>query len=206
MTNQATHEFRSSLGNLIRRRTHWLQHVLSAKQPGSPPSFTRRTVNHAIKQMQECASKSLANRLARTEFEDGVRRRKSWHAKKGKGRGAERKKAAFNAWFDQHFTPGPFIYAFWNRRKCVYVGKTARSGRRISSHFEKGWFGGVTRVDVYRVRGVRDLPALECLAMHRFLPTRNKFRAERLKSTRKCALCKLHREIKEEVNAIFRFR
>ena len=84
-------------------------------------------------------------------------------------------------WFGRHFGGGTYIYVFWNQRKCVYVGKTAKSGGRISGHFEKHWFGSVTRIDVYHATGRRALPALECLAIHRFQPARNKFRAERNK-------------------------
>ena len=78
--------------------------------------------------------------------------------------------------------------------------------RRISGHFEKHWFSHATRVDVYQTSGRRALPALECLAIHRFQPRRNKSKAETRKWTSKCPLCKVHREIEQELGRIFRLR
>jgi len=135
-----------------------------------------------------------------------VLQRRSWHVKRGKGRGVDAKRRSFNQWFDRELGRGTYVYVFWSRRQCIYVGKTTRSGRRISSHFDKHWFGGVTRVDVNAARGRRVLPALECLAIHRFQPTRNKFRAERRKWTRRCALCAIHRSIDGELRSVFRLR
>jgi hypothetical protein len=163
-------------------------------------------VDGTIARLQDFASDALADALARKEFRDGARKRRSWHPKRGKGRGVDEKRRSFNEWFDDRLGAGTFIYVFWNRRKCIYVGKTRGSGRRVSSHFEKHWFAGVTRIDLYPTTGKRVLPALECLAIHRFQPIRNKFRAERRKWTHKCELCKVHRLIDSELRQIFRLR
>lgn len=206
MPKHAASRFRTELDRLFRRRTHWLRSAVEGPRPGPPLSLSRSHVRRAAATLQDLASEALAAKLARDEFENGVLQRRSWHAKKGKGRGADAKRRSFNAWFDERLRPGTYVYVFWNRRHCVYVGKTARSGRRISSHFDKHWFGGVTRVDVHTARGRRILPALECLAIHRFQPTRNKFRAERRKWTKRCRLCTVHRMIDQELRSIFRLR
>lgn len=200
-------QFRAELDRLFRRRTYWLRSVVEGPRPGLPPRLNRKHVRRTIAKLQDLASEALAEKLARDEFELGVRFRKSWHAKRGKGRGSDAKRKSFNAWFDEHLGPGAYVYVFWRRRRrCVYVGKTTRSGRRISSHFEKHWFGPVTRVDIYHATGRRVLPALECLAIHRFQPSGNKFRAERRKWTRRCELCRIHRFIDSELRDIFRLR
>ena len=206
MSTHSIVEFRRELNKLFRRRTHWLRASVEGPQPGPPLSLSRKHVNRSITTLQQLASDALADDLAREDFEVGVRERRSWHCKRGKGRGVDKKRAAFNLWFNNRFGTGSYVYVFWKSRRCVYVGKTRKTGRRISSHFEKHWFGSVTRVDVYRASGRRVLPALECLAIHRFQPARNKFRAERRKWTRKCALCTVHRQIDEELRDIFRFR
>ncbi len=206
MASHAASEFRAELDRLFRRRTYWLRSAVEGPRPGPPPSLSRSHVQRAIARLQDFASDALADKLARDEFEDSVLQRRSWHAKKGKGRGVDAKRHSFNRWFDRELGRGTYAYAFWNRRRCVYVGKTVKSGRRISSHFDKHWFGGVTRVDVYALTGRRLLPALECLAIHRFQPTRNKFRAERRKWTKRCQLCAIHRTIDSELRSIFRFR
>jgi hypothetical protein len=206
MASRATSEFQAQLNHLFRRRTHWLRSALAGPRPGPPPTLARSHVRRAIVKLQDLASEALAAKLARREFEASIRNRHSWHAKRGKGRGADAKRRSFNNWFDDHLRPGTHVYAFWNHRQCTYVGKTNWSGRRISSHFDKHWFGGVSRVDVYVTSGPRVLPALECLAIHWFRPTRNKFRAERRKWTSRCPLCAVHRTIDKELRSIFRLR
>jgi hypothetical protein len=206
MASHAVVEFRRELDRLFKRRTHWLRSSVEGRRTGAPPKLGRQHVSRAIKSLQDLASSALASELARRDFDDGVLIRRSWHPKKGKGRGVDRKRARFNEWFDEHLGRGTYVYVFWNRRRCVYVGKSVKSGRRISSHFDKHWFGAVTRVDVYKARGRRVVPSLECLAIHRFQPARNKFRAERRKWTRRCGLCKVHKEIDDELRSIFRLR
>jgi hypothetical protein len=156
--------------------------------------------------MQRLASDALARDLARAEFDSQVVHKKAFHPKKGKGWGRRAKKASFNSWFDAWFGPGPTIYVFWAKRKCLYVGKTNGNGRRVSSHFEKHWFSAATRIDVYEVSRSRSLTSLECMGIHRFQPTRNRFRAERRKWTRKCPLCRVHKEIESEIRGLFRLR
>jgi len=156
--------------------------------------------------MQDYASDALASSLARAEFDLGTSEKRQWHPKRGKGHGRDVKKRAFKQWFRDKFGQGAYVYVFWRSgRRCAYVGKTLKSGGRIAGHFEKHWFDSVVRIDVYRANGKRVLPALECLAIHRFQPSENKFKAERKKWTRKCPLCRVHREIKDELGAIFRF-
>ncbi len=199
-------QFRRELDKLFAKRTHWLRIAIEGPKPGMPPRLSRAVVRKAIDKMQRLASDALARALAREEFEDCVDIKWSWHAKKGKGRGPDAKRKSFNRWFDDNLGPGGYIYVFWRHGQCMYVGKTGRSGRRISSHFEKAWFQPVTRLDIYASRGRRFLPALECLAIHRFQPLKNKSKAETRKWTRKCELCELHRAIEQEVGGIFRLR
>jgi hypothetical protein len=199
-------QFRRELDGLFRRRTQWLRTLFEGRRPGPPLSMGRKHVRSAIASLQDLASDAWAHDLARTEFDRATEFRKSWHPKRGKGRGTDAKRDRFNEWFDEHLGPGPCIYVFWRGRHCVYVGKTGGSGRRISSHFEKHWFASCTRVDVYVVSGRRALTALECLAIHRFQPLRNKFKAERRKWTRRCPLCEVHRDIQSELQAMFRLR
>jgi hypothetical protein len=206
MSTHAAVAFRKELDKLFRRRTHWLNAAVQGPRPGAPPALSRGHVRNSVARLQQFASDALAEKLARHEFDLGVRERRSWHCKRGKGRGVDNKRTAFNAWFDNNFGSGNYIYVFWKSRRCVYVGKTRKSGRRISGHFEKHWFALVTRVDVYQASGRRVLPALECLAIHRFLPARNKSRAETKRWTSKCSLCRVHRQIDQELGKIFRLR
>lgn len=199
-------EFRRALDALFERRTHWLRNLFGRRRPGAPPKFSRKHIQAAVRKLHDLASDALAGDLAREEFDSQVLHRKSWHAKKGKGWGRAAKRVAFNDWFDNWFGPGPTIYVFWRARRCLYVGKTRGNGRRVSSHFEKHWFSGVTRIDVYSVKRAPSLTALECMAIHRFQPVQNRFKAERRKWTRKCPLCEVHKEIELDIRGLFRLR
>jgi hypothetical protein len=206
MSTHAAVAFRRELDDIFERRTDWLRRSIAGPRPGPPLSLNRRHVRNSISRLQNLASDALADELARREFHSSVQNKRSWHPKRGKGHGRDAKRKSFRRWFGKHFGAGTYVYVFWNRRKCVYVGKTAKSGSRITGHFEKHWFSNVTRIDVYQAKGRRSLPALECLAIHRFQPSRNKFRAERKKWTRKCELCRVHRHVKEELHTMFRLR
>ncbi len=199
-------EFRRELDRLFRRRTHWLRSVPDGAPPGAPPTFSRAHVNEAIERLQFLASEALADTLARDEFEDGVSFRRSWHVKRGKGRGYDEKRRAFNAWFYEQVGVRSCIYVFWRHHDCIYVGKTGDGATRPSMHFDKAWFQPVTRIDVYATRGTRVIPALECLAIHRFRPKVNRFRAAARKWTTRCPLCDTHRSIEVEVRSLFRLR
>ncbi len=197
--------FERELNKLFSQRTDWLRRKLGKSGAGKPPKFGRRKVGAAIGKLQEIASDALAHKLARSEFEEHVASRKNYHIK---GRGPDQKKRLFEEWFSRRFpkTRG-LVYAFWgNRKKCIYVGRTGSHGSRPSSHFDKFWFAGVKRVTIFAVSGQSHIPKLECLAIHRFQPTRNRNKAATKKWTKACPLCTTHRYIESELRDMFRFR
>jgi hypothetical protein len=198
-------DFERKLDSLFQRRTFWLRHELGRRGVGRPTTFRRKTVNRAIKELQLIASHALAPKLAREEFGARVRERKNYHVK---GRGPDEKRDRFRKWFSRHFADRHgIVYAFWNRRReCVYVGKTGPHGIRPSDHFDKYWFGAVRRVTVFSIRGSSHVGKLECLAIHRFQPKRNKNKAATRKWTKACPLCTTHRYIESELRGIFRLR
>ena len=199
-------QFNRELDTLFHKRSYWLRHLLRGPRPGRPPRLKRHDIQRSIAKLQDIADEAFAPALARKEFERSVRKEKSWHVKRGKGHRYEQRQRAFQNWYDTHIESPSCIYVFWARRRCIYVGKTTRGRGRPSSHFEQAWFRPVTRVDVYETRGKRALPALECLAMHRFQPLRNKVKAQERKWTQKCPLCKLDKNIQAELRDIFRLR
>ena len=199
-------EFKRTIENLFRKRSHSLRTALDGSVRGRPPAFNRTMVTEAIEDLQELASDHFALVLARDAFDESVHKRRSWHAKRGKPRGWRKKKVAFETWYESHFGPSRCIYVFWSGRTCEYVGKTGTGGSRPSSHFGMVWFANVTRIDIYATRGKRALPALECLGMHRFLPRQNRSRAETRRWLKKCPLCEAHRGIEQEMRDLFRMR
>lgn len=198
-------EFERELNRLFRLRTHWLRSELGAKGAGKPPQFGRTKVNKGIEHLQILASGALALKLAKAEFEEHVTSRKNYQIK---GWGPQGKKRLFESWFNAHFKKrGGLVYAFWARpRKCIYIGRTGPRGSRPSSHFDKHWFSAVKRVTIYSVNASSHVPKLECLAIHRFQPVRNKVKAATRKWTKACPLCTTHKYIESELRDIFRFK
>jgi len=195
-------EFNKTLLRLFEHRSDWLLHVIGKRRPGAPPAFGRKKLQRAIQNLQMIASAALASKLAKTEFANAVvGKKRAWHVR---GRGAEGKRRVFNKWFEEHIPYRSVIYVFWKGRRCLYVGKTRHGQGRPSAHFDRIWFSGVTRIDVYAVKGKRSLPSMECLAIHRFQPSKNKNKAQSAKWTKKCPLCRVHRSIKSEVESIFK--
>jgi hypothetical protein len=163
----------------------------------------KRQRERAIKRLQGIASDALAKRLAKKHFERSVIRQKAWYMK---GRGVEKKLEQFGDWAKKQIDrESGKVYVFWHKKKCLYVGRTGGRGSRPSNHFKKSWFKSTTRIVVYMAPHRRDIPRLECLAVHRFLPAANKVRAAKEKWTPRCPLCTLHKEIKTEIRTIFRF-
>src|SRR3989442_707060 len=152
MPKRSAVAFRHELDKLFYRRTDWLRASISGPRPGPPLSLNRGHVKNSITRLQSLASDALADKLARKEFHSSLRGRRSWHPKRGKGHGRDVKRKAFKRWFARKFGRGTYVYVFWNQQKCVYVGKTAKSGGRIAGHFEKHWFSSVSRIDVYQAK------------------------------------------------------
>jgi hypothetical protein len=197
--------FEKELDKLFRQRTHWLRKELGRSTAGKPPVFNRKTVNKGIQKLQNIASDALVRWLAKTEFNKHIAHRKNYTIR---GRGPADKRGHFEGWFAKSFkkTKG-LIYAFWRRDgKCIYIGRTGSHGSRPSSHFDRYWFTGVTRVTIFAVTGRSHIPKLECLAIHHFQPKINKNKAATKKWTKACPLCTTHKYIETELRKIFRFR
>jgi len=197
--------FERELDKLFHKRTHWLLNEIGSKKPGKPPEFGRKKVTAGIKKLQKIASDALASKLAKTEFNQHVTKKKDYYIK---GHGPEDKKEKFEIWFSRYFpkTEG-LIYTFWGKgRQCIYVGQTGSHGSRPSSHFEKYWFASVRRVTVFSVGAKSHIPKLECLAIHHFQPKKNKNKAATKKWTKACPLCDTHKYIENELRSIFRFK
>jgi hypothetical protein len=196
-------KFDRELNRLYEERTGRLRRVLKPKR-GRIPTLNKKKRESAIIDLQDIASHALARQMAKEEFEHARAEYKTWRPQ---GWGTDRKVQEFRTWakdkIDQRVGK---VYVFWNSRKCLYVGRTIGRGSRPSQHFRKGWFRATTRIVVYMARRKRDVRRLECLAMHRFLPGKNKIKAAKEKWTPKCPLCRLHRKIKTEIRTIFRLR
>jgi hypothetical protein len=127
--------------------------------------LNKKQRERAIRRLQEIASKALAERNAKRQFERSTKGKRAWHTK---GRGVEKKVSNFRAWAKHKIDRSAGkVYVFWHKKKCLYVGRTIGRGSRPSKHFKRNWFKETTRIVVYMAPNKRDVPRLECLAMHR---------------------------------------
>jgi hypothetical protein len=203
-TKQA--EFNRELDELYRIRTEWLRHFLGATKKGPEPVFDRARVNRTIERLQKIASEATARYTAEWEFTNRVENQSQWHITRAKGFDRDAKKKSFDKWYDRKFRHHNCIYIFWGDGRSLYVGKTGRGAKRITSHFDKHWFNQATRIDVYLPGGRRELPILECLAIHRFKPKYNKARAGMKSHCPQCPICALNKWIDYELHRIFSLR
>jgi hypothetical protein len=196
-------QFNTVLDDLFEKRTSWLRHIISKPKRGRTPRWSATNVTNAVSKLQEIASDAFAVSFAKREFERRVHETGRWHVSESKGRRFEARKRHFASWYEDRFGTLPCVYVFWDGKKCEYIGRSSYGGGRPSSHFDRRWINGLTRIDVYVTTSKRALPQLECLAIHRFQPARNKNRAATKKWTFRCPLCKVHRGIQEELRDIF---
>lgn len=194
-------EFNKVLNKLYRRRVSWLHRVISGQRPGARLQFNQKERNDVITELQNIASIALSRKLAKREFERSVVKKKTWFKK---GHGVSAKKREFEEWLRRKIPKDRGkVYVFFNKKKCLYVGRTTGRGGRPKAQFKKGWFKRATRIVMYSANDKKSLPRLECLAIHHLDPRKNKMRASRGKWTRKCPLCKIHKGIRTELRQIY---
>ena len=203
MAKHAALAFNRQLDGLFHQRTYRLRSLVSKPGRGRTPEFNRAKITRGIRELQQLASNCLATQYARREFDTTVDQHKKWQITASKGRGWREKQRAFGRWYANKIDHRNCIYVFWQRSKCLYIGKTVRGRGRPQSHFSKIWFPKATRVDIYSTSQKSQVPRLECLAIHRFQPSENQQRAATKKWTKKCPVCVVHAEIRWELRRIF---
>ena len=203
--SRAAKEFDRELNTLFRKRTHGLRAYMWPIS-GTAPHLSRKDIGSTIRRLRKIAeSDYLKSRYSRRLLsEHGYKRQ--WHSKKGKGFGRDAKKRSFKRWYEKKITTKNCVYAFWNGKRCLYIGRTLNGKGRPTSHFEKHWFGKATRVDVYGFKRRRDVPRFECLLTHKRQPSYSKIKPARKKYYTSCPICDGKKFIGDEVRWIFRLR
>lgn len=203
MAKHAAAEFDRLLNKLFVKRTRWIRTAVRSSPQGRPPTLNRGVITEMIEQLQDLASESMAEKHAQLEFDRLVEERRRWHSTTKKGRGRDAKRKSFSMWFDKTIHFHNCIYIFWSNSTCLYVGRTLRGKGRPQSHFDTHWFSRTTRIDIYSTSLSSVVPKLECLAIHRFNPIRNKRRASKKMWAKACPVCDVHEMIDDELRSIF---
>lgn len=202
----ALKQFERELNRLYEDKTYELRHSVGLVKRGKPPTFNKARRKKSINRLLDLASRIRDKKVAEHEFNRLVVEKRRWYPKRGKGRGVDEKKRRFSRWFESEILHTNYIYIFWSGRKCTYVGRSTHGKMRPQSHFVKFWFPGVTCIDVWSTSRRSEVPKLECLAIHRFNPTRNRRRAADKKWTKKCPICEFRQFVRNELRRIFRLR
>jgi len=197
-------KFNKVLDELYRSRTDKLRHLLDSGKKKKARSFNRNLLDKKTKELKNLASDALLIQHFQKEFKNRVYKKNSWFWMKSKGFNRDQKSEHFEEWYNNIFLHrNKCIYIIWDEGKCLYVGKTEQAPGRITSHFYEIKFAHPTRIDVYLTRGKRDLSILECLAIHKYKPSKNQLLAAKKKYTSECSLCKINRRIDKEMRRIF---
>jgi|ERR1700722_7696377 len=202
MTKRSDTKFDETLSDLFKDRTHWLRAQIRTPH-GIPPEFNKEKIQKAIKELQSFATESLIYEHAFRSLSKLYDQKRQWHVK---GWGREEQRENFTHWLEKEISFKNFVYVFWSNKRCRYVGRTIGGKNRPQSHFEKYWFTGVTRIDVLASRAKREIPKLECLASHRFKPSKAKNKPSSLKWYTPCPICETQEAIRDEMRSIFKLR
>ena len=198
-------QYNKKLNELFADRTYWLRTAVKKIQ-GRPPKPTYSKIDIAINQLQGIAEEILVRKVLKKEFDNTVSQRKRWYVTKSKGWGRDKKKKSFDTWFDENINYKNYVYVFWANSKCKYVGRSIAGRTRPQNHFEKYWFGGVTKINIYSTSQRRQIPKLECLAIHHFNPSENKNNPSISKWDKPCPICETTIDIRKEIKSIFNLR
>ena len=194
-------QFSRKLDHLWKLRTADLRALVIPRGVGQPAKFSRRVRERHIDQLLDDATEVLLKREGRGEFKKVTIGR---HLRQIKGRGLLDRGNNLLQWAEEKLR-GPIVYAFWRRRKCLYVGK-GESWKRLRIYHKSAYLLQAQCVEVFRVAGMSQLPKAECLATHLFKPRDRKVRPARVRWGKACPICRKHDLIRYELKTIFKMK
>ena len=205
MVSQYVHQYEKELGKLVKARTYQVRNIMRRAR-GASPNITRKTIRDSITKMRNFVEAELITKKQAREILRTYDHKKQWHPKRGKGWGLAAKKREFRRWYDKHISTKNCVYVFWQKRKCLYVGRTMNGKGRPSSHFEKHWFSKATRIDIFEFQRKREVPRFECLMTHAHSPIYSKIKPAKKKYYIECPVCASSSEVSDEIRELFRLR
>jgi hypothetical protein len=198
-------KFDAELERLFDARMYNLRsEIWSAR--GAVPKITKAKIQNSISKLQNVAEEALlASRPSKKVFA-GYDYKRQWHPKKNKGFGRPAKRASFKRWYEENITTKNCVYVFWQKKKCLYIGRTLNGKGRPTNHFDKHWFGHATRIDIYAFDRKRGVPRFECMLTHRWTPSYSRMKPASKKFYTRCSVCDVRGDIKSEVKSLFRLK
>jgi len=193
-------EFLDLLDEVIKRRTEAIRRLVISEQ-GAPKQFNKTIRNKLRTRLLDSVSTILIRKKAHRAFNKLVARKKLRHIS---GYGIDGRFDHIYEWARGRFR-GPIVYAFWNGKQCLYVGK-GQSHKRLK-HYKKSYYlKAADSLEVWQIKTQSRLASAECLAIHLFNPKDNEKKAAKVKWGKKCPVCKRHDKLKDELDSLLRLK
>lgn len=193
-------QFAARLDRLWERRTAQLRAVVIPRGRGGVPKFTREVRTRFIDELLDLATAVLVKRDALSHLRSITDRRRLMLIR---GRGYMERGDRLLEWAEK--LKGPIVYAFWRKKRCLYVGKGS-SPRRLRHYYRSAYLLRATCIEVFPVLRKSCLAQAECLATHIFKPRDQRMNPARVKWGKKCPICEEHDFIRSELKGLFRMR
>lgn len=193
-------DFERELNDLWHRRTANVLSLVKTHR-GRPKGFTKKHRERGIREVQDIAERILGRQGAREELRQvtAYQRRRQI-----RGRGLDARFSCIIQWAQDNLR-GAIIYSFWNRNRCLYVGK-GKSWRRLCAYRRSVYLKEATSVRVRGITSPSHLAKAECLSVHLFGPRDNSVRASKPKYAKGCPICHARLAIRDELRTLFRLR
>lgn len=188
-------QFRRGLADLWRRYNSDLHSLVAG---GRARGLDRKRRDQAISDLCELGGDMLPRTRAKALVKEWTKEvLQRTYRRSGVRRGPAATFERFFGWAREKIGDRPFVYAFFNRGKCIYVGKAGKSFYRLNGYRDNRRFHHARRMKVF-VTTKRHLARLECLQIHLLKPRENVIRRT---SSENCIVCKAKRRIDKSLHA-----
>lgn len=189
--------FERQLDRVVARRLGWIWRDVGLAGPGRHPNDRGHRLRGDVAELMRLVARLSLRHVGHRTLRDSVLRRRRWSLRRRNLRGWRAKRDSFTTWYHARVAARTCVYVAWAGRRCLYVGRSEIGHHRPRSHFEKGWFGRVTHIDVFvPSERRRSIVKLECLLTHLHEPTQARQRPARRRHRSKCPVCATCRRVR----------
>ncbi len=195
--------FEKKLEELFHSKTHSIRKEIGIRSKAKTPDISRTQLLEAIKKLKNEVVEIRGKYLMKKAFKEHAPIKKRWRIK---GAGEDNKKSEYNKWCTaMKLNPHNFIYIFWNKHKCLYVGRSDEGIKRPTAHMGRTKYRFATHLDIYPT--LKSYTSkLECLAIHYLNPNRNKVKGSKKKNAKNCPICKIWDNLETDLKNLFRIK
>jgi len=176
-------QFDKKLHELWQRRIVHIESLVRKRQ-GRPKSFTKKNRDKGIRELEEMADEIVTKQGAKAELTKITAYKKR---RQIKGRGIANRYDRIIHWAEKKL-PGAIIYAFWKKKRCLYVGQGI-TWKRLRSYEKSIYLKEATLLKIIGVTSTSQIDKAECLSKHLYSPRDNKIDPAKTKWSKACPVC-----------------